>query len=99
MKTLDALVTERDFQQTVLELARVLGWRCYHTHDSRRSEPGFPDIVAVRPPRIIYAELKTERGRLSADQRQWLSLLEGCAGVEVHVWRPSDWPAIDEALR
>lgn len=99
MKTLDTLVTEKDFQATVLELARVLGWRCYHTHDSRRSEPGFPDIVAVRPPRVIYAELKTERGRLTPTQRDWLSLLKGCPGVEAHVWRPSKWPEIEAVLR
>ena len=32
MKTLDTL-TEKDFMQNVLDLARLTGWRCYHTHD------------------------------------------------------------------
>lgn len=41
-------VRERDFQAAVMELARLLGWRVYHTWDSRKSEPGFPDLVLVR---------------------------------------------------
>ena len=32
---------ERDFQSTVCQLAKTLGCVVYHTHDSRRSEPGF----------------------------------------------------------
>ena len=33
---------EADFQATVIELAELQGWRVYHTHDSRRSQPGLP---------------------------------------------------------
>jgi hypothetical protein len=35
---------------------------------------------------------------LSEDQAAWLLAL-GLAGAEVHVWRPSDWPEIEELLR
>lgn len=34
---------EKDFQQRVINLAESLGYLVYHTHDSRRSQPGFPD--------------------------------------------------------
>jgi hypothetical protein len=40
---LRATISEKDFQETVLTLARLRGWKCYHTHDSRRSEAGFPE--------------------------------------------------------
>jgi hypothetical protein len=94
------VVAERDFQAAVVELARLSGWRCYHTYDSRRSAHGFPDLVLVRDGRLLFAELKSERGRVTADQRAWLSLLEGCPGVEVYVWRPlaSSWPEIERVL-
>ena len=34
----------------------------------------------------MVAELKSEAGRLTADQATWLRLL-AAAGVECHVWR------------
>lgn len=77
---------EREWQQQVVKLLRTLGYRAYHTHDSRRSQPGFPDLVAVRD-RVIYLELKTDTGRLSHPQVSWLMSLHR-AGAEVYVARP-----------
>jgi hypothetical protein len=54
---------------------------------------GFPDVFAVQTRselggrrRVLAAELKGERGRLTADQRSWLSLL-AAAGIEAYEWR------------
>jgi hypothetical protein len=93
--------TERQFQQAVEDLARALRWRVYHTYDSRRSAPGFPDLVLARQDEpIIFAELKTDKGRVSPAQAEWLAALEDTASdVEVHVWRPSEWSAIERRLR
>ena len=41
-------MTEKKFQAAVLQIANMYGWLAYHTHDSRRSAPGFPDLVLVR---------------------------------------------------
>lgn len=84
-------VSERDFQAQVIKLATTLGWRHYHTHDSRRSPAGFPDLVLVNPARrrVMYRELKAERGRVSTMQQDWLGMLSAC-GVDAGVWRPSD---------
>ena len=81
-------MTEREWQAEVVAIARSTGWTTYHTHDSRRSEPGWPDLALVRE-RLVLAELKTDTGRISAHQERWLSLLSQ-AGVETYVWRPSD---------
>ncbi|MDP9476328.1 MAG: VRR-NUC domain-containing protein [Actinomycetota bacterium] len=91
-------LSEKAFQAQVVALARMQGWRVYHAHDSRRSEPGFPDLCMVRSPRVVYAELKTETGKLSPDQVCWLEELKACPGVETFVWRPSDWDEAREAL-
>ena len=93
---IDASMTEEQWLQQVRELARLKGWRIYHTRDSRRSDPGFPDLVLVRGDRLIFAELKREKGRLTESQRTWLAALEETA--ETHVWRPSDWEAVIEVL-
>jgi hypothetical protein len=97
-KEIVASVTEKQFQAQVLDLARLLGWRVYHPWLSVRSAAGFPDLVLCRPPRLILAELKTARGRLSPAQEEWLAALRACPGVEVHVWRPMDWDAIIRVL-
>ena len=89
-------VSEKAFQATVVETAKLLGWRIFHVHDARRSEPGFPDLVLVRN-RVVFGELKTQRGRLSAEQAAWIRDLRE-AGALVHVWRPSDWPEIEQVL-
>ena len=34
------LISEKEFQATVIEYAKACGWKVYHTYDSRRSDPG-----------------------------------------------------------
>jgi hypothetical protein len=46
---------------------------------------------------LVFAELKTERGKLDPAQVNWLRTLDA-AGAEVHVWRPSDMQAITNLL-
>lgn len=89
-------LSERDWQGQVLDLAKLQGWAWYHTHDSRRSPAGFPDLVLCRD-RLILAELKTDSGRLTRDQRQWLARLAD-AGAEAYVWRPRDFEEVRSAL-
>lgn len=92
--------TEAQFQNRVIQLAKLRGWRHYHTYDSRRSAAGFPDLVLVHPThkRVLYRELKTATGRLSKYQQEWLHLLK-VAGADADVWRPADWDLIQATLR
>ena len=84
-------MTEGVLQEKVIRLARSLGWLVYHTHDSRRSVKGFPDLVLVHPRRgVLWRELKTMKGRLTAEQTEWLTEL-GAAGQDAKVWRPDQW--------
>lgn len=91
-------ITEARFQTQVLELAAAMGWKAYHTRDSRGSAPGFPDLVLTDGRRVIFAELKTERGKPTADQLAWLSDLEHAQAVDAYLWRPSDWNDIAAIL-
>ena len=87
---LDRAMTEAALQASVRQLAELEGWRHYHTHDSRRSESGFPDSLMARDGRLIAAELKRETKQPTQAQLDWLAALEA-AGVEAYIWRPSDW--------
>ena len=95
-------ITEKNFQQTVIELARIKGWLVYHTFDSRRSQAGFPDLVMVRDGQLIFAELKSETGELRPEQKQWLEALREVLWThdtpKVFMWRPSSWQSIVAAL-
>jgi len=82
-------MTEADLQSCVMDVCRSLHLLVYHTHDSRRSAAGFPDLVIVGR-RLIVRELKTTRGKTTTDQDRWLAGLRE-AGVDAAVWRPSDW--------
>jgi hypothetical protein len=84
---LAASMTERQLQDAVRRAARETGWLHFHPHDSRRSEPGWPDSVFVKGDRLLYRELKAAKGRLSPAQREWLDAL-AIAGQDVAVWRP-----------
>ncbi len=96
---LDMLVSERDFAQLVVDFAQLRGWRVYRTWNSRHSPEGFPDLVAVRAGRLVVAELKTTRGKLSAAQQDWANALAQTTGCEYFTWRPSDWDEIEETLK
>lgn len=91
--------SERQFQAAVLEYAELVGWRCYHTRASRRSRAGFPDLTMVRCDRLVFAELKTNRGRVPTEQAAWLDALARCGAVETDLWRPIDWSTIERVLR
>src|SRR5689334_11224759 len=54
---LDEKATEKLFQATVEKTLRDRGWLVYHTRDSRKSEAGFPDVIALRAGYMIVAEL------------------------------------------
>src|SRR6266852_5041796 len=86
--------TEASFQSQVEQLAQLFGWKVYHTRYSFGSSKGFPDLVLVRVPRLMFAELKREEKKPTSEQRAWLESLGQILGVETYVWRPSDWDEI-----
>lgn len=90
--------TEREFQRQIVRLAKILGWLVYHPWLSVHSTSGFPDLVLVRPPRVIFAEIKTAGGKITTHQVAWLRLLGECPQVEAYLWRPDDWDTIVDKL-
>ena len=100
-----SLMDERTFQRQVEATATLFGWYAYHVVDSRRcTSAGFPDLVLshpatdTQPARTIFAELKTETGRVSKHQHIWLTTLRA-SGMDVRVWRPSNEQEIEATLK
>lgn len=69
-------------------LCALLGVWWYHTHDSRRSTSGWPDLVLVAR-KVLFRELKTDTGGLSPEQRR-VGYKLTAAGCDFEVWRPKD---------
>lgn len=96
--------TERKFMLRTQRLGNEFGWMSYHTHDSRGSEPGFPDVVFVHADAgvTMFIEFKTDKGRLTIDQCRWMAafLRAGRMGCcqRADVWRPRDQDHIDNVL-
>jgi hypothetical protein len=100
--------TEAQFQDAVANLAKLLGWRRAHFRSGLAAKgyrtpvqydgAGYPDLTLVRPPRVVFAEMKSQTGRLSETQREWLADLAACPGIESYVWRPGDWFDIELIL-
>jgi hypothetical protein len=100
-------MTEDDFLESIIDLAHVYGWKVFHARAARTGKgwrtpvqgdgAGFPDLVLVRE-RVIFAELKTDKGKLSELQEDW-TLALNTAVQEVYVWHPSDWDRIVEVLK
>ena len=95
---LSKIMTEKELQAQVQQLAKLGGWQFYHTWNSIHSAPGFPDNVMAKTSRLIFAELKTELGKVTAAQQKWLDILATIPGVECYLWRPSEFEEIKKVL-
>jgi hypothetical protein len=81
-------VTELELQAAVLDLCHLYRLWAYHPHDSRRSEPGWPDLVILGKT-ALFAELKSADGRRSIAQIKVAGRIAG-AGLVYRLWRPAD---------
>ena len=92
-------ISERQFQAQIVGLAELRGWLVYHTWNSRHSTAGFPDLVLVRE-YVIFAEIKTEKGKLTAEQEAWIEAIQKAQNynLRAYVWKPSDWEQIVRVL-
>jgi hypothetical protein len=89
---------ERKWQTNVERTFANQGWMIYHTWNSMRSNPGYPDLHMVLPGvASVFAELKTESGEITDNQERWLLAL-AWTGETVFVWRPSDGTEIADLI-
>ena len=104
-------LSEAQFSRQVMDLALVLGWSFVHFRPAQTQRgwrtpvqgplgKGWPDLFLARQRdhRVMVAELKSDTGKVTDEQRDVLNLLAWC-GLEWHIWRPADFDAIAEILR
>lgn len=97
-------MTETEFADTIIELAHWYGWQVAHFRPARtakgwrtpmQGDVGFPDLVLARDGVVMFVELKSMGGRLSAGQKRWGEQL----GAIWQVWRPTDLELAKQVLK
>jgi hypothetical protein len=98
-------ISEADWQRRVIDAAKLFGWRYAHFRPAQTSkgwrtamsgDKGFPDLVLVRPPRVLFVELKSDDGLPSEAQLLWFNDL--ASSGEAYIWRPRDWTEVYTTL-
>ena len=99
-----AFVTEKAFESQVKDLAKLFGWKYYHPFLSKWSERGYPDITLVKENEdgtasLLFLELKSERGKVTEAQQQWINILSKVPNVGAYIFYPHAWDRIVLILR
>lgn len=105
--------SEREFQEQVVQLARLRGWRVlwvrpvrvqrrggavYHETPFGADGKGWPDLFLLRKGQKLALELKVKKNRPTDAQKAWIAELNA-ARIPTFVLYPKDWPEIEELLR
>jgi hypothetical protein len=97
----DGALSEAKWQKQVEDMLDLFGYWWMHvppnvvvcprckTKIYRGIKKGFPDVLAIKPPHILWIELKKERGQLEPEQTLVGQMLLACGQRWVHA-RPRD---------
>lgn len=94
------VMSEADLQRSVIEAARWQGWLVHHCRAAQRQsgqwatpiqgDAGFPDLILLHADHgLLVRELKSARGKVTAEQAQWLDTF-AAKGLDAGVWQPFD---------
>lgn len=67
--------TEAELQRAIVNQARQLGFRVYHTAISQGSQKGFPDLCICGKGLLLFVECKGPNGRIETEQQAWINEL------------------------
>ena len=84
-------VTEQQFQDALVDVARLYGWRAFHARPAQTGKgwrtaisydgKGFPDLTLIHPSgSVMFVECKSKKGRPSPEQEEWRTRMESMVG-------------------
>jgi hypothetical protein len=93
-------MSEAQLQQNVIDMAHVFGWLVHAERPAMRADgtwrtpiqgdKGFPDLVLIKGNRVLFCELKSQRGYTSEAQEEWWRRTLDTK-VQYYLWRPAEW--------
>jgi hypothetical protein len=96
-----ASVSEKTFTLQVEDMLAMFGWLSFHDVTKEASgagAEGWPDIFAVRDGDAIAWKLRTMKGRVTSEQKNWINQLQQ-AGIDARIVRPNQLAWIEQRLR
>ena len=102
--------SEADFQSWVTDMLLTYGWRqifedlplrkcaCGRCNPPPRKR-GHPDLEIVRGERLMFMELKSEKGKVQPEQREVIAALRDVKDVHAGIYRPIDRDHLQDLLR
>ena len=104
---------EFEWQRTVIELLHVYRYKVCEFRKARVKKDGedvyrtpfgadgkgMTDLIATRPGRVLFIENKSDTGKQSWEQIEWMELLLQCPGIEYYLSRPKDYDKLVEEWR
>ncbi len=94
--------SEKEFGTYIEDLLRRFGFEFDHVYEqaryARRSTVGRPDYFAIKPPRFLVIELKSETGKVTLEQKWWLDRCSAIEVIETYLWRPADREEAQEII-
>lgn len=92
-------MTHEQLDERVRQMCELLNLLHYHTYDSRKSQPGFPDWY-IAGEAIYHVENKAGNDTLTADQRKWcFALVDRQPHVHCWVVRANTIDLLDDVLQ
>lgn len=101
-------VTHVEFQEQIVELAHLFGWRHLHVRRSigrnkrwvtATNIKGWPDLLLMHPDvGYVAAELKIPPDKATDEQRELLAYLGSMPSTAARLWTPNDWDDIEATL-
>lgn len=104
-------ISEAEWQQTLIELLQLKGYKVCEFRKARLIKggvdtyrtpfgadgKGFPDLIAVKGQTCLFIECKSEKGKLSLEQKDWIERLKLVTGIS-QVFRPSNYEWLKDHL-
>ena len=106
-------ISEADWQKTVIDLLHAYGYKVCEFRKARLLKKGvdvyrtpfgadgegFPDLIAARLHSLLFIECKSEQGKMSEKQKNWMGLLASAGEGEYILARPQDYDYLVKRLR
>lgn len=89
-------MTEKELRESIQKAAQDLGWHYHYTWTQIHSSKGCPDLELLRDGKMFRWELKSQKGKVTDEQHEYMSFLGLVPGIDVRVVRPSN---LEQAYR